>query len=100
MPENAILQALLHELGESSMSSTLILPCKEEPLTDPNEIRKKPEYGIYLVIGRALFGLEPRTIVSFGEHPSVIIRQGLGNLSLYLLYKIDDTRGNRGYNIG
>lgn len=82
------------------MSSTLILPCKEEPLTDPNEIRKKPEYGIYLVIGGALLGLEPRTIVSFVEHPSVIIRQGFGNLSLYLLYKIDDTRGNRGYNIG
>ncbi|OWW22799.1 L-threonylcarbamoyladenylate synthase, partial [Noviherbaspirillum denitrificans] len=39
VPENAIAQALLEELGQPLIGTTLILPDEDDPLTDPEEIR-------------------------------------------------------------
>lgn len=78
VPDNAIAQALLAELGEPIMSSTLILPGDELPLTDPHEMRERLEHDVDLVIDGGYCGVEPTTVVDLvGDMPEVI-RSGKG----------------------
>ncbi len=78
VPDNAIAQALLAELGEPIMSSTLILPGDELPLTDPHEMRERLEHDVDLVIDGGYCGVEPTTVVDLvGDMPEVI-RPGKG----------------------
>ncbi|TBW56662.1 threonylcarbamoyl-AMP synthase [Marinobacter halodurans] len=79
VPDNAIVQALLAELGEPIMSSTLILPGATEPMTDPYEIRETLEHDLDLIIDGGFCGFEPTTVVNFcGEVPEVV-RVGKGD---------------------
>ncbi len=78
VPENEICQALLRELGEPLMSSTLILQGDEYPLTDPLEIRDLLEHQLDLVIDGGFCGLEPTTVVNFEMGVPEITRQGRG----------------------
>ena len=50
IPDHPVAQALLDELGEPLMSSTLILPGQEHPETDAQDIREKLEHAVDLVI--------------------------------------------------
>ena len=78
VPENIITQALLQELGQPLMSSTLIMPGEELPLTDTHEMRERLEQDIELVIDGGYCGIEPTTVVDLvGEIPEVT-RQGKG----------------------
>lgn len=83
VPDNEICRALLGEMGEPIMSTTLILPGDEYPLTDPLEIRDLMEHQVDLVIDGGYCGLESTTVVSFEEDVPTIIREGMGNLSLF-----------------
>lgn len=80
VPDNAICQALLADLGEPLMSSTLILPGDEYPLTDPLEIRDLLEHQLDLVIDGGFCGMEPTTVVNLEDGEPVITRQGRGEL--------------------
>lgn len=62
VPENAVVQALLDELGQPLIGTTLILPGDELPLTDPEEIRDQLEKQLELVIDSGACGLEPTTV--------------------------------------
>jgi len=78
VPDNRIAQELLQELGEPLMSSTLILPGEELPLTDPYEIRQFLEHDVELVIDGGFCGFEPTTVVDLtGDIPRVL-RKGAG----------------------
>jgi tRNA threonylcarbamoyl adenosine modification protein (Sua5/YciO/YrdC/YwlC family) len=78
VPNNPIALALLEELNEPMMSSTLILPGDEQPLTDPYDIRDTLEHQLELVIDGGFCGMEATTVVDMtGEEP-VITRQGVG----------------------
>ena len=80
VPDNAITQALLAELGEPLMSCSLIMPGEAQPLTDPYDIRDTLEHQVELVIDGGFCGLEATTVVDLtGEEP-VLIRQGCGNI--------------------
>ena len=83
VPDNEICRALLGEMGEPIMSTTLILPGDEYPLTDPLEIRDLMENQVDLVIDGGYCGLESTTVVSFEEDVPTIIREGMGNVSLF-----------------
>ena len=83
VPDNEICRALLGEMGEPIMSTTLILPGDEYPLTDPLEIRDLMEHQVDLVIDGCYCGLESTTVVSFEEDVPTIIREGMGNVSLF-----------------
>ena len=83
VPDNEICRALLGEMGEPIMSTTLILPGDEYPLTDPLEIRDLMEHQVDLVIDGGYCGLESTTVVSFEEDVPTIIREGVGNVSLF-----------------
>ncbi|MDX1754733.1 MAG: L-threonylcarbamoyladenylate synthase [Marinobacter sp.] len=79
VPDNAIVQALLSELGEPIMSSTLILPGETEPMTDPYDIRETLEHDLDLIIDGGFCGLEATTVVNMlGDVPEVT-RVGKGD---------------------
>ena len=76
--DNPIVQALLEEFGQPILSSTLILPGKDMPETDANEIREKLEKLVDLIIDGGHCGLEPTTVINMVEVPPQLIRQGKG----------------------
>ncbi len=79
IPDNAITQALLDDLGEPLMSSTLILPGEELPMTDPYEIRQVLEHQLDLIIDGGFCGFEATTVVDFEEEVPYVVRKGLGD---------------------
>ena len=81
VPENAILQALLTELGEPLMSTTLQLPGDEQPLTDPYEVRQRLEKLVDLIIDGAFGDLEPTTVVDLSEDVPRVVREGRGDVA-------------------
>ena len=83
VPDNNICRDLLAELGEPLMSSTLILPGDEYPLTDPIEIRELLEHQLDLVIDGGFCGMEPTTVISLENDAPEVVRQGRGDLALF-----------------
>ena len=79
VPDSAIVQDLLSELGEPLMSVTLILPDDTEPLSDPQEIRERLEHHVDLVIDGGSCGVEPTTVVNLVEAVPRIRRVGKGD---------------------
>ncbi len=83
VPENAIAQALLEELGQALLSATLILPDEEDPMTDPDLIREKLEKQVELVIDGGACGFEPTTVVDMtGDEPE-LVRRGRGDPAMF-----------------
>ncbi|CAN5719939.1 L-threonylcarbamoyladenylate synthase [soil metagenome] len=83
VPENAIMLAILEELGQPLLGTTLILPEQDEPLTDPEMVREHLEKLIDLVIDGGACSLIPTTVIDMtGELPE-LIRQGRGDAGLF-----------------
>ena len=82
VPDNHIAAAILEQLGEPIMSSTLILPGQELPETDPYDIRDTLEHHVDLVIDGGYCGIEPTTVVDLVSGEPEILRYGLGNVDL------------------
>ncbi|WP_137939272.1 L-threonylcarbamoyladenylate synthase [Chitinivorax sp. B] len=80
VPQHSVVQALLAELGEPLLSSTLMLPGDEYPQTDPYEIRDLLEHQVDLVLDGGYCGMEPTTVVDLTENSPVLVRKGNGNL--------------------
>ena len=83
VPDNRIAQALLEELGEPLMSSTLILPGEEFPMIDPYEMRDLLGHEVDLVIDGGYCGLEPTTVVVLEGEAPVLARKGKGDAALF-----------------
>ena len=81
VPDNAVVHALLGELGEPIMSSTLILPGETEPMTDPEDIRDVLEHELDLIIDGGFCGLEATTVVNFTSGNPEVTRVGKGDPS-------------------
>jgi len=79
IPAHPIAQALLEELGEPLMSSTLILPGQEDPETDPHDIRERLECDVDLVIDGGGCGLEPTTVIDMVDGSMDVVRKGRGS---------------------
>lgn len=82
VPDNAITQALLAALGEPLVSSTLILPGDDMPLTDPEEIQERIGKQVDLIIDGGYCGFEPTTVVDLVEDVPKILRKGKGDTTL------------------
>jgi tRNA threonylcarbamoyl adenosine modification protein (Sua5/YciO/YrdC/YwlC family) len=81
VPDHAITLAILEELGQPLLGSTLILPGETQPLNDPEEIREKLEKHLDLVIDGGACPCEPSTVIDLtGEEP-VLVRPGRGSLA-------------------
>ncbi len=81
VPDHRITHALLEELGQPIMSSTLIEPGADEPLDDPQEIREKYQKQVDLIIDGGHCGHEPTTVISLIDGTPEIIRKGKGDVS-------------------
>jgi tRNA threonylcarbamoyl adenosine modification protein (Sua5/YciO/YrdC/YwlC family) len=79
VPDHAVVRALLAELGEPLLSSTLIPPGAAQPLNDPAAIRAQYERELDLIIDSGACHLEPTTVVDLAVSPPVVIRAGRGD---------------------
>jgi tRNA threonylcarbamoyl adenosine modification protein (Sua5/YciO/YrdC/YwlC family) len=79
VPENAILLALLDELGEPLIGTTLQLPGDAHMLSDPDEVRERLDRQIELVIDGGAGTLEPSTIVDLTGPEAELVRAGRGD---------------------
>jgi tRNA threonylcarbamoyl adenosine modification protein (Sua5/YciO/YrdC/YwlC family) len=84
VPDHAIVRALLTELGEPIMSTTLILPGEELPLNDPEAIREQLEHHVDLIIDGGPCGYQPTTVIDLVEGVPQLTRQGKGDASPFL----------------
>ena len=80
VPDNAVCSALLEGLDQPLMSSTLIMPGEEYPLTDPYQIQLSLEGVVDLIVDGGYSGHEPTTVVNLSEGAPKILRQGLGSI--------------------
>ncbi len=83
VPENSITHALLAELKQPLLGTTLILPDEEEPLTDPELVRERLEKQIDLVIDGGACSLIPTTVIDMTQEMPELIRQGRGDAALF-----------------
>lgn len=83
VPDHAIVQALLQELGEPMLSATFVLPNQKEPIGDPEEIRDAVGHEVDLVIDGQGCGYEPTTIVDLTEGYPQVIREGKGDIKIF-----------------
>ena len=83
MPQHAIAHALLEELGQPLLGTTLIPAGGELPMNDPEEIRALLEKQIDLVIDGGSCSLEPTTVVDLSGDGMTVLREGRGDVSLF-----------------
>ncbi len=81
VPEHVIAQALLAELDEPLLSTTLILPDLEDPLNDAEEIRERLGRQVDLIIDGGACGLEPTSVIDMTGDAPRVVRAGAGSLS-------------------
>jgi tRNA threonylcarbamoyl adenosine modification protein (Sua5/YciO/YrdC/YwlC family) len=80
VPEHPVVGALLEELGEPLLSSTLLLPGEETPLTDAWEIRERLEKEVDLVIEAGGCRPEATTVIDLSDGAPILLRVGCGSL--------------------
>ncbi|NEV64812.1 L-threonylcarbamoyladenylate synthase [Thiorhodococcus minor] len=83
VPDNEICRALLGELDQPILSTTLILPDDALPLTDPYEMREILDKHVDLVIDGGFCGMEPTTVVNMTLDPPAVERKGKGDVTLF-----------------
>ncbi|WP_088288994.1 L-threonylcarbamoyladenylate synthase [Kineosporia sp. A_224] len=82
IPKHTVVQALLSELGEPLLSSTLLLPDQEEPLTDGWTIKEELDHVVDIVLDSGDCGTEPTTVVDLSDGVEVV-RVGAGDVSRF-----------------
>jgi tRNA threonylcarbamoyl adenosine modification protein (Sua5/YciO/YrdC/YwlC family) len=80
VPDHAITLALLAELNQPMIATTLILPGEEEPLNDPEEIRTRLEKQVDLVIDGGACPRQPSTVIDLSGAEPLLVRAGRGAL--------------------
>jgi tRNA threonylcarbamoyl adenosine modification protein (Sua5/YciO/YrdC/YwlC family) len=81
IPRHVATQALLAELGEPLVSSTLLLPGHDEPMTQGWEIAEELDHTVEAVIDSGDCGTEPTTVIDFSQPVPEIVRHGAGDTS-------------------
>ena len=79
IPEHPVVRALLAELGEPLLSSTLILPGESEPMSEGWLVKDELDRQVDLVIDSGECGTEPTTVVDFSDGQAEVVRIGAGD---------------------
>jgi tRNA threonylcarbamoyl adenosine modification protein (Sua5/YciO/YrdC/YwlC family) len=79
IPDHLVTQALLAELGEPLVSSTLLLPGQDDPMTQGWEINGQLGDSLDAVIDSGDCGTEPTTVIDFSQDEPEIVRRGAGD---------------------
>ncbi|QNP66766.1 L-threonylcarbamoyladenylate synthase [Streptomyces genisteinicus] len=83
IPDHVVTQALLAELGEPLLSSTLLLPDEEEPLTQGWEIKERLDHVVDAVVDSGDCGTRPTTVIDFSDGEAEIVRRGAGDTARF-----------------
>jgi len=81
IPDHPVALALLEELGEPLLSSTLILPGEEQALNDAEEIRSHLDQQLDLILDSGATGLESTTVIDLTGDTPVLMRRGKGDVA-------------------
>ncbi|MFC4656756.1 MULTISPECIES: L-threonylcarbamoyladenylate synthase [Rheinheimera] len=84
IPQNKIALALLEELGEPLMSSSLVLPGQDFAESDPDDMRHQLERQVDLIIHGGVIAEAPTTVIDLSEDYPVLVRQGQGDASAFV----------------
>ena len=79
IPDHPVALALLRELGEPLLSSTLLLPDAEEPMTDGWQIKEELDHVIDAVVDAGDCGTEPTTVIDWSNGYPEVVRVGAGD---------------------
>lgn len=88
IPENRTALALVGDVGEPILSSTLLLPGAEDPLTHAADVQAEIGNDVDIIIDSGVPGVVPTTVVDFTEGAPVVRRVGAGNVDRF---DIDET---------
>jgi tRNA threonylcarbamoyl adenosine modification protein (Sua5/YciO/YrdC/YwlC family) len=83
IPEHVVAQALLEELGEPLVSSTLLLPDHDEPMTMGWEIKETLDHAVDAVLDAGECSVEPTTVIDLSDGEPEIIRVGSGDITRF-----------------
>ncbi len=83
VPEHPVTQALLAELNEPLLSSTLMLPGDEDPLSDAEVIRTRIAHEVDLILDGGTCGIEPTTVIDLSESEPILVRKGRGEVASF-----------------
>ncbi|MDN5794583.1 MAG: threonylcarbamoyl-AMP synthase [Intrasporangium sp.] len=79
IPHHPVVRELLREMGEPILSSTLLLPGMDDPLTDGWTIKEELDHSVDAVIDSGECGLEPTTVVDYSNGYAEVVRVGAGD---------------------
>lgn len=83
VPDHPLVSAMLKELGEPIMSSTLMLPGDDMPLTDPEEIERRIGHQVDAIIDAGPTGIQPTSVLDLSGGSIVVTRVGRGDVSQF-----------------
>jgi tRNA threonylcarbamoyl adenosine modification protein (Sua5/YciO/YrdC/YwlC family) len=84
VPDHAFVRAILDVLGEPIMSSTMLLPGEEKPLTDPAEIEQRLGHEIEAIVAAGPVGIEATSVIDLTAGHPEILRVGRGDVSAFV----------------
>ncbi|WP_091652885.1 L-threonylcarbamoyladenylate synthase [Micromonospora pallida] len=79
IPAHTVTQAILAELGEPLVSSTLLLPGETEPMTEGWSIKETLDHAVDAVVDSGECGTEPTTVIDFSQGEAEVVRRGAGD---------------------
>jgi tRNA threonylcarbamoyl adenosine modification protein (Sua5/YciO/YrdC/YwlC family) len=82
VPAHAVTHALLEQLGQPLLATTLIAPGESEPMNDPHEIRDRFQKLIQAVVDAGACPMQPTTVIDLTDEVPVLVRRGRGDASL------------------
>jgi tRNA threonylcarbamoyl adenosine modification protein (Sua5/YciO/YrdC/YwlC family) len=85
IPDHPVALALLEELNEPLLSSSLILPGEEETMHDAEEINRLLSRQVDLVIDGGPVGMEPTTVIDLTGSAPVLVRRGKGDIAPFAI---------------
>lgn len=83
IPENPTALSLVREVGEPILSSTLLLPGHEDPLTNAEEVARAIGNDVDLIIDSGTPGVTPTSVIDFTEGAPIVRREGAGDVSRF-----------------
>jgi tRNA threonylcarbamoyl adenosine modification protein (Sua5/YciO/YrdC/YwlC family) len=83
IPAHTVTQALLAELGEPLLSTTLLLPGDDEPMTEGWPIKERLDHVLDAVVDAGECGVEPTTVVDLSGPEPEVVRVGAGDPSRF-----------------
>jgi tRNA threonylcarbamoyl adenosine modification protein (Sua5/YciO/YrdC/YwlC family) len=84
IPDHVVVQAILEELGEPMLSSTLILPGETEPRTSGWDVKEELDHVVDIVVEAGDTPAEPTTVIDWSDEAPEVLREGAGDASRFL----------------